>query len=162
MIDNPGRQRGATLIISLIMLVMITLLVVSAMTMGFTNLKVVGNQQYRNEAVAAANSAIEQLLSADFSLSPTAKTIYVDIDRNGTNDYTVAIDAPVCLSSRPEADVTKCTPTESYLTGVSFGTGGGTALCRENKWDIRATVTGSGGSGLVIHQGVVLYASKTC
>lgn len=158
----PSSQRGATLVISLIMLVMITLLVVSAMNLSFTNLKVVGNMQSRNESMAAANSAIEQLLSSDFSLSPVPKTITVDIDRDGTTDYTVNIDAPTCLSSRPEADVTKCTPTENYLTGVSFGTGTGTALCRENKWDIRATVTGTSGGSVVIHQGVVLYGWLTC
>lgn len=162
MVHAPIHQKGATLIVSLVMLVMITLVVVSAMTLGFTNLKVVGNIQYRNEAVAAANSALEQLLSSDFSLSPVAKTITVDIDRDGTTDFTVDIEAPVCISSRPEVDITKCTPTESYLTGVSFGSGTGTALCRENKWDIRATATGSGGSSIVIRQGVALYGWISC
>src|SRR5437763_142545 len=43
----PGRQRGATLIVSLIMLLLITLLAVSSFTLGKANLQIVGNIQQR-------------------------------------------------------------------------------------------------------------------
>ncbi|TLY72603.1 MAG: hypothetical protein E6K46_03125 [Gammaproteobacteria bacterium] len=43
----PGRQRGATLIVSLIMLLLITLLAVSSFTLGKANLQIVGNMQQR-------------------------------------------------------------------------------------------------------------------
>lgn len=50
------------------MLVAITLLMVSAFTLSGGNLKVVGNMQYRNEAIAAANIAIEQTININFAL----------------------------------------------------------------------------------------------
>ena len=39
----PHRQRGATLIVSLIMLLLITLLAISSFTLGKGNLQIVGN-----------------------------------------------------------------------------------------------------------------------
>lgn len=59
---NLYKQQGATLVVGLIMLVMTTLLTVSAFTLSGNNLKAVGNMQYKNEAIAAANMAIEQTI----------------------------------------------------------------------------------------------------
>lgn len=90
-------QRGITLVIGLIMLVLITLVVTTAFSLSTTNLRSVGNMQVREEAISAANSAIADLVADISSANPPSdiagdarladKTI--DIDNDGTADYTV-------------------------------------------------------------------------
>lgn len=96
--DLRLEQRGAALIIGLIMLLLLTLMVGSAFTLSGTNLKSVGNMQMRNEAIAAANAAIEQKISSNLSVAPTAEPIMVDIDSDGVDDYEVQV-TPSCVSS---------------------------------------------------------------
>lgn len=91
-------QKGAALIVGLIMLLLLTLMVGSAFTLSGTNLKAVGNMQMRDEAVAAANVAIEQKISSDLTVVPTAETINVDINDDGAVDYEVVV-TPSCVSS---------------------------------------------------------------
>ena len=59
---NPHRQSGITLVVSLIMLVVLTLLVVSAIRFGNINLRIAGNAQTEAEASAATQVALEQML----------------------------------------------------------------------------------------------------
>ena len=54
------RQRGATLLISLIMLVVLTLFAVTAIRTGNIGFKIVGNQQAQKLMEAAAAQAVEQ------------------------------------------------------------------------------------------------------
>lgn len=91
-------QKGVALIVGLIMLLLLTLMVGSAFTLSGTNLKAVGNMQMRNETIAAANVAIEQKISSDLTVVPTAETINVDINDDGTVDYEVIV-TPSCISS---------------------------------------------------------------
>ena len=65
-------QRGAVLVIALIMLVLLTLFAVSAFNTGTANLKVVGNMQARNEAANASQQAIETVISTPlFTSNPS-------------------------------------------------------------------------------------------
>jgi hypothetical protein len=93
-VTTPSRspihlQKGATLVVSLLMLILITLLVTSAYVMSTSNLKSVGNMQFRQEAIYAANIAIEDRLSSNFDATLLNSTSSVDIDQNGIDDYTV-------------------------------------------------------------------------
>lgn len=97
-LTSPLAQRGATLIVGLIMLLLLTLVVGSAFTLSGTNLKSVGNMQMRDEAIAAANIAIEQVVGSPFTAAPGAESINVDINNDGATDYTVAIATPICIS----------------------------------------------------------------
>lgn len=90
-------QRGATLVVGLIMLVLLTLLVTSAFMLSTGNLKAVGNMQFRNEAIAAANKRIEEVLSTDFTAVPPANPVNVDIDGDGAGDYEVTVEPPTCV-----------------------------------------------------------------
>lgn len=85
-----AKQRGATLFMTLIMLVVLTLFVVSAITTSTVNLRVVGNMQVQHQAEAAAQQAIEQLASdkANFT-TPAAHTYTI-------NGYTVTVAKPLC------------------------------------------------------------------
>lgn len=63
----PSRQGGFILILSLVMLVAISLLAMAAIRAGTTNLRAVNNQQVRDEAMAAAQQAIEGVVSTNFT-----------------------------------------------------------------------------------------------
>ena len=56
-------QRGVTLVVSLIVMILITMMVLAFLALSNSNFKSVGNMQFRNEATAAANKAIEQVIS---------------------------------------------------------------------------------------------------
>jgi hypothetical protein len=60
---NSRQQQGATLPVSLIMLVVVTLLVVYSLRAGNTNLRIAGNTQVQAEANASAQQALEQELA---------------------------------------------------------------------------------------------------
>ena len=122
-------QRGVTLFISLILLVLITLMVTTAFTLSNTNLKSVGNMQAKDEAVAAANQAIEQVLSSPFTNAPAAEEINVDFNNDRITDYVVQIAKPDCIRASKETTVAPSSislqmPSDSWNT----------------LWDIEATV----------------------
>ena len=130
------RQRGVTLIIGLIMLVLITLMVSSAFMLSNTNLKSVGNMQFRDEAIAAANVAIERVVSADFTTAPVASTHNIDLDNDGTAEYTINVLKPACIKS---VGITTLPATDP--DAVKCKSGGGIVLCYETVWEINATVS---------------------
>lgn len=83
--------------IALILLVLITLVVSSAFKLSSSNLKSVANVQYRSEAVASANRAIEEVVSGSFlSALGTSIVKNIDIDKNGTTEYTATVAIPTC------------------------------------------------------------------
>jgi hypothetical protein len=145
------KQCGATLVVGLVMLVVLTLLVVSSIRIGDTNLKVVGNMQVKNEAVAVAQQAIESVLSDVTNFyTPTARTTTVDINNDGTADYTVNLSAPVCL---------KLVAVDGY--SVDFAE----SAPKDSYWDIKAVVTDPRtGAAATVHQGakVRLDSTATC
>jgi Tfp pilus assembly protein PilX len=145
------KQRGATLVVGLVMLLVLTLLVVSSIRMSNTNLKVVGNMQVKDEAVAAAQQAIETLLSdVNNFYTPTVHTTTVDINNDGTADYTVSVAAPVCQ---------KLVAVEGYSNDFAE------SAPKDSYWDITALVTDTRtGATATIQQGakVRLDATATC
>lgn len=169
---NPGRknQSGATLITALVMLVALTLLVVSGIRSSNTNLRIAGNMQMQEEAVTAAQQAIEQTISTNFTTSINAAAVAVDIDDNGTTDYTAQVAAPVCTSSvqvtgdeinKLNAADQDCTDTDQAGMGGGLidGPDGPTpppqTVCLNQTWDIQSTVADNRtGANAVVHQGV--------
>ena len=145
------RQRGATLIVGLIMLVLITLVVSSAFMLSTTNLKAVGNMQYRDEAIAAANAAIEQVISSDAIFFAPAARPGVEV-----GDYKVDVAAPECLYVADVAVATSndTNPTVHSEDASGKGTGGVPGFL-DTYWDIAATVQdGVTGARVTTHQGV--------
>lgn len=140
-------QRGATLVVSLIMLTVISLIVIAGFTLSTANLKAVGNMQVQQEAVAAGNRAIEVVVGSAFTAAPTAQSINVDINNDGNNDYTVAVAAPVCV----KAVIASTAPPSSI--GLSMGGGSGTTW--HTDWDLEAVIDDSStGARVTVHQGV--------
>jgi hypothetical protein len=166
-------QGGAALIVGLIMLLLITLAVTAGFTLSNTNLKSVGNMQNRNEAVAASNRAIEEVAASlllpgvDGSPSlaaPQRTASLVDINNDGTPDYTVDIAPPTCVRA------TKSTDTGGGAIGPG-GIGGGASTAGSglnalpdqynSVWDISTTVThAASGTVTSVRQGVRALLSK--
>lgn len=151
---QPARaQRGATLVVALIMLTLITLLVVNAFTLSSSNLKAVGNMQARDESIAAANQAIELVVSSTFTNAPVAQEVNVDINKDGNTDYTVKLAVPKCIRATEVPNPDKC---DENLK----------ALCAENdwhtEWDLQATVGDpASGASVVVNQGVRVKLSNS-
>lgn len=59
----PARQRGAALVIGLILLAIITLLAIGGMNSATIELVMAGNEQYQQKAFQAASTGIEQALT---------------------------------------------------------------------------------------------------
>jgi hypothetical protein len=142
-------ERGAALIVSLIMLTLITVMLASTFTLSTTNAKSVTNTQIRSEAIAAANTAMEQVISSPFFTKPAADSISVDI--NGIADYTVSVAAPKCVSA------TTITPAALPVSSLSLGSGFASTIANyyETVFDLDATVTDSAsGASVHLHQGI--------
>jgi Tfp pilus assembly protein PilX len=147
-------QRGATLIVGLIMLVLLTLVVTSAFMLSTGNLKAVTNMQFRNEAMAAANKAIEQVLGSNFTKAPTAEEIIVDVDNDpNTPNYLVQIATPTCIRAS-----VALAPVSSSLKLISMST----ESHWNTVWDIDAAVTDEvSGASIRIRQGVRVLLTQS-
>lgn len=145
----PGAERGlVTIGVAVIMLLLITLMVITAFSLSTTNLRAVGNVQARQEAVAAAHQVIEQVVLEDATLasytSSKPTTTPVDINNDGTNDYDVLIQVPICVRATRANTVTSSSVT---LPGFSAGDAWNTV------WEITAVSTNAstGASVTVVH-----------
>lgn len=137
------RQNGATLITALIMLIVLTLLVVSGIRSSSTNLRIAGNMQMQEAAAAAAQQAIENVISTD-ALVATPQTV---------GGFNVTINNPICISAtallaadgRP--DDCQADP--------------GIDICFRTTWQITATaIDPNTGATAVITQGVSMMADS--
>lgn len=145
-----AHQHGMTLVVSLIMLVVITLFVLSAIRLSTANLRTVGNMQARNEAAAASQRAIEDLLSSTAPfIAPGSITTPVTVNVNKTA-YSVAVATPVCVKTEP-------------VTGNSYYNSG--LALQDTYWDVQTTATNAkSGASVTTNQGVKvrLNASALC
>ena len=136
------KQRGATLVISLVMLVIITLFVLSTINLSTTNLRIIGNMQNKSSIGFDAQQAIEDILSnlANFD-TPAAQNVTV----NGTS---VAVSAPDCLGVSAASGYTAVWDITLYDTN----------------WVVNATVSDPAtGATVVVTQGVrIRLPSNTC
>lgn len=143
----PG-ERGTTLLMALIMLVVLTLMAISAMQSSTSNMQITGNVQFKREAVAAAQQAIEQVISSTAFTTAAPLPVTIDMNQDGAPDYTVTFSpAPRC-STYTAVDLTQPgLPLECY---GSMG-----PLCYWTLWDVTAVVTDvETKASVIIHQGV--------
>ena len=160
------RQSGAVLMVSLVLLVLLTIFVLTAINMSSINLRMVGNMQAKAEAVAAAQQAIEQVVSTNFPDNPVAVTVNVDISGDGTADYTVNVVKPVCQMIVPikiiELDIVanpadrECNISTVLDNPGVVGVPSGYSQCSNSQWDVAAMINDSAKTGVVVemHQGV--------
>lgn len=93
-------QQGVTLIVGLIMLTLITVMAVTAFQLSMGNQQSVGNMQFRDQALAAANFVLEQQVAGNLETPIEAQTgIPVDLNDDGTSDILVDVAVPTCMTA---------------------------------------------------------------
>lgn len=153
LVASKHSQRGMTLLVGMIMLVLITMLVTTAFTMSTSNLKAVGNMQAHDQAIAAANVALEQVLSSPFTTSPTAESINVDNNNDGTADYLVAIATPVCVRASIDTLASKSDKDNPNLKLITQW---------NTIWDVEAVVTDADtGANTTVSAGMRVLLTQT-
>ena len=157
MLRNHHKQSGSVLMISLVMLVMLTLFVLTVINTTNINSRIARNMQTETETQAAAQQAIEQVISANFTAAPAAVNVAVDINNDGTPDYTVAVAQPTCVNSIP-IKTPELGSAAVQASGIIGAGGSGNSLCSNTRWDVRASTTDpvSGATNVTIHQGVAV------
>lgn len=154
--NAPLTQRGSALVVTLIFLVLMSLFAISAFNSTGSNLRVVGNTQARQEATSAADSALEAAITSvsqsmenkrQLGLPPdfeptdiSASPVTVDINGDGTSDYTVTLSTPQCFrmsDHTPTIEITKEGLPPDHPEAFCLGGG----ACRDTSWDFSATVT---------------------
>lgn len=157
---TPSSQRGATLVVALIFLVLMSLFALSAFNSSSSNLRIVGNSQARQESLAAAQVAIEATISSvDFTTKPAAvasSPIQVDVDGDGTTDYTATlIPVPTCTRVRPLTNIPDPVPGEPDPLAACRSSTSLVPGCLDTEWNIRAAVADSrSNTKLAVNQGV--------
>lgn len=144
-------QRGSVLIVALILLMIISVVVASAYLLSSSDLRSVGNVQFREEAIASANRALEQVVSGSFLTAlNTSVNSTVDINKDGVPDYSVTVAIPQCPVRVARVAV-------DAPSGYETGGGGQSAGTYVVDWDLTATVAdATTGASVVIHHGVRL------
>ena len=149
------KQRGVvTIFVSMILLLLITLLVITAYSLSTTNLRAVGNVQAREEALAAANSVIEGIIPLAFWEITTAQTDQpVDLNMDGVTDYLVDLEKPRCVRATQVASTTSASVTLPGMTSIAAW---------KTVWELDATATeATTGTRVRVLQGVRKILSTT-
>ena len=130
-------QRGATLLVTLIMLVVLTMFAVAGFNLSSVNLKIASNFQQQKHIEMVALQALEQAISAvaTFTPTPAPQTITV-------SGIPVSVSAAKCYHTTPrEGDEINDT---SRFPG-------------DNLWELRADASDPhGGAKTTVTQGVRL------
>ncbi len=163
------RERGATLLISLIMLVVLTLFAITAIRTGNIGFKIVGNQQAQKSMEAAAQQAIEQAISnlGNFDpvtvIAPTSTVAQrVCVNANASAGDPPAVGPTASCTSGTQVDVA---PVRCISTKRSqFDSLTQPMATYDNLWEIVATVTDTlTGAKATYHQGVkIRMLSSQC
>jgi hypothetical protein len=128
------KQQGATLMVAMIMLVMMTMLAVSSINLSTINLKIVGNMQSQRSIDAAAQEAIEQVLTEYTLFTSPAATVV------STTYGDVNVDKILCISSNIATGYTAVNPAITP---------------QDNIWDVKVSITDPlTGAKTTMHQGV--------
>jgi hypothetical protein len=151
-IETKGRQQGVvTIFVSMILLLLITLLVVTAYSLSIMNLQAVGNVQVREEGLAAANVMIDRTIDSEFWTAPASVDNEVDLNGDGAADFLVAIALPRCVrASLAEGNVSSSVT----LPGMSSSGAWNTI------WELDATATEANtGTRVRVLQGIRVMLS---
>lgn len=130
-----NRQRGAVLIVSLILLVVLTLFVLSSTRIATGSLRIVGNLQAQQNAENVSQAALEQVLSdiAPFYAPTSAVTV------TAPTAMTVVVGNRTCV---------RATPASGYSAVSGFSP-------EDTFWDVPITVNDSiTGAATATAQGV--------
>ena len=158
MTTRPRAQRGMALVVGLILLALMTVMAITSFNIGRTSLDIVGNMQARQQAITAANDAIQEAISTirlfqaptAIFLNPcgsVANTRCFDLNGDGTDDITVTLSpTPACIQAQTipnaaldlaDSSQTGCATGAAQTFGIE-GTATGSSLCANSVWEITA------------------------
>ncbi len=153
------RERGGTLVIALVMLMLMMIHALASFTAADAQLRNTGALQARQEAQAAAQLAIAGVLSsAAFVAAAPASRIDIDVDGDGVHDYRVAL-AVACTAARGVTSLAVPPASPDDAACLSAATASGDIPCADTTWDIQAVASRTPsstqtGATVTIHQGV--------
>jgi type II secretory pathway pseudopilin PulG len=182
------RQRGITLIISLIMLVLLTIMALTSFNIGKSSLQSIDNAQQQGQALNAAQTMLNQVVSSPVfteapgnvldnsncpaALAAPANSRCVDVYGDGKTVIVVAMaPQPVCLQATAIPNSTLhldsqtsedwgCTVQERGQHGIE-GLEGGDSLCANSLWELNAEAREPVSSAkALVTQGVAMRVSK--
>jgi Tfp pilus assembly protein PilX len=179
-IAHPHRQRGITLVVAMLFLLVLTVFSVAAFTSSSSNQRAAFNMVSRQEATSAAQAVVEQTISsAAFTTNPAAVAADpkpVDIDGDGETDYEARLSpAPQCrrvwtiktsdLDPAVPADVACMVSSVATLSGIDapgINASAGNSMCANTQWNVRAEVTDvATGTEVAVTQGVGVRVAAT-
>lgn len=152
---TPSRQRGSVLIISLIMLMVLTLLAISAINMSTTGLRIVNSMQARGESMSAAQRCVEQVISSNFAdtIGSIAGTCTVAVN---SSSYDVVLAAP-CLKQMTSVRNTELKLTDAEDLKCYDTTTNPFSACANTVWEFSGIVNqGFFGVNTSLKQGISL------
>ena len=182
------RQRGVTLIVSLIMLVLLTLMALTSFNIGKSSLQVVDNSQQQAQVLNAAETMMNQVVSSPTftqapenvldnsncppAVSAPANSRCVDLYGDSKTVIVVAMSPqPVCRQAttvpNSTLDLTTaqspgwgCMVGDPQNYGIE-GTETGDSMCADSQWEINAVATEPVSSArAVVTKGVAMRVSK--
>ena len=178
----PPSQRGVTLVVALVMLVLLSMFGIWAYNGSTNNMRIVGNMQVRQEATDAAQAAVEQTISTPlFTTQPAAVAASaVGVNINGV-DYAVWLKnkdgqrAPTCyrvkVIKQNELDVESASDKPCMKdTGPPMPDSevppavidAGDSMCSDTEWNVYAEVTDAQtGAFVAVNQGVAARVLTT-
>lgn len=149
-------QRGVTLMITLIMLVVMTLFAVSSMRLANVNLKIAGNFQWQKQMEMMTDSALEQFISSANNFSSTAIQAGTATDQDICADGTVVASGNCSLLNAKVGtlSVPRCTGTR---TASGYTKKLGELTPEDSDWVLKSQATDSvSGAKVTIYRGVTV------
>lgn len=152
------RQSGTTLLVAMIMLVLITLLVINTVNIGSGSVQTVSNMQFKNQATAAAEEALQEVIS-NKRFFETPSTVFaapcegsynkkcIDTNSDQVDDVVVTLTRdPTCVQARVlnnselNMNVQEDADCATQADQRGFGQGGATdsSSCARSIWEIQA------------------------
>ena len=159
---GPGSERGTTLVIALVMLSLMLIQGLASFTAANIQIRNAGSLQSRQEAQAAADLGVADVLSsAAFVADPDAVAISpidIDIDGNGRADYRVSV-TPACIAAQKVTLSMLIPERTDDAACIASSTIDGDTACVDTSWNLQAIANpapGATDSGVrvEIHQGV--------
>ncbi|MTW12788.1 hypothetical protein GM658_19450 [Pseudoduganella eburnea] len=152
------RQRGVTLFVALVMLVLISLLAMSTFNLGKSSIQVVNNMQNRDEGIAASRGVLDEAMSSTrFFDTPTdalanrcggkSNVRCIDINGDGVNDIVTTLSTPVCIKvktlTNADLDMSKdedagCSVSPPSGLAGTIGANTSGSLCADTTWEMTA------------------------
>lgn len=154
----PAQERGMTLLMALIMLVVLTLLALSSFNLTQANMQVVTNMQQRDAVTFSARGVLDEVMSSAAFHANVGQTLVpqpgcnkgvdsrcIDTNGDGTSDVTAkVIVQPKCVKVKivknsdlnlDEEQEQKCS-TQSGQFGVD-GANRGDSMCADSVWEVQ-------------------------